>query len=729
VALKSEDGPLFEPIPGIHHLTEIENPEHAHQPMRIKGIVSSTSISYLIPQEVVATWIKKGKTQPDERSRTFNSFDSQLLQFVGVSEKAKNDLLAKIMDAPKNASFSICGTYTVYKVRLRPPVFSLMSREDKILDERGYEYKHFDVYIVTSRKLDLSPSTRVIITGWIRPDPKTQMATFMATDVEFPEAVEAFNAEDLNKLKGRFEGLSVRERVNWILENFDRFSHLVGRRNLAYAGLLSFFTPIWVELDGDRQHGWGISLLIGDTTTGKSETVRKLIGLLKAGTLITAETATMVGLTAAAVKAEKGEWFTDFGFLVLNDKRLLAVDGYQKLSTYASSALAEAERQGVVTKGAAAKGSAPARTRQIKIANAIDPDSGKYSTKTISGFFYPIQAVATILDKTGIARLDVAAISDQRSIEAEAVNRPMGTPHDPDLELLSEALKWAWSDQAKTVFSPDALMHILGEATRLYKKFYCDSIPLVSIDFKFKLARLSTALARLTLSSTPDLKQVMVTREHVEEVVAFLEDEYMEAGLHSLASSEILEVPTEDDLNQLIYELEAIGIEAGKTISILRFIVLKGHVTKDILKNQFTLSKHSELQPLVAILQGQDLIKSGRGFYPTSKLIQLVKIIENLGGINSDHPKAPKRPGEEQSGTIGTVGMVKKDTSEKFDVPQELVEDVCDLLERERSIGILAFLDQLGRKGYNQLQVKQYLPMMKALGLLDYDEKVVRRGP
>jgi DNA replicative helicase MCM subunit Mcm2 (Cdc46/Mcm family) len=101
------------------------------------------------------------------------------------------------------------------------------------------------------------------------------------------------------------------------LDNFERFSKIVGRRNLAMAGFLAYFTPLWVRFDGMLQRGWGNILFCGDTTTAKTETIRRLIMLLKAGMLITAETATAVGLTGTATQVEKEGWFVDWGFLVL----------------------------------------------------------------------------------------------------------------------------------------------------------------------------------------------------------------------------------------------------------------------------------------------------------------------------------------------------------------------------------------------------------------------------
>ena len=78
--------------------------------------------------------------------------------------------------------------------------------------------------------------------------------------------------------------------------------------------------------------------------------------------------------------------------------------------------------------------------------------------------------------------------------------------------------------------------------------------------------------------------------------------------------------------------------------------------------------------------------------------------------------------------TFDTIDPPRTDTPPKnVDVPEKLMRDVRSLLEYERgSMGVLVFLDRLSRKGYNQLQVKQYMPAMRAIGLIDYDEYVVR---
>jgi len=652
------------------HISLIENPSLGPDPIVVEGIISSTSLCYLTPETVVFNWTDRdGLLHEDEYYILPNSEDN--LKFAGVGERGKISALCRLAGVPTNARVTVVKHRAVYKLRVRPRVFTLEARENKIVDEEGREYKPYDVYVVTDKPIFFQPSSRVILVGKALPDPKSQKATMLATKVVFPDAVEGFDPNTLAQLREKLRGKTVAERVDWILDNFEKYSHVVGRRNLAYTALLGYFTPLWINFNGDRQRGWGLVLIAGDTTTGKSETIRKLIRLLGAGTLITAETASAVGLTGTATQVEGGEWFTDWGFLVLNDRGLLAIDGAHKLSSSAWATLAEAERTGVVVKATAAKGSAPARTRQIKIANAVDQEKGRYSTKSVSSFLYPIQCIATILDKTSLARLDLVAISDQRTVPPEMVNQLRPEAYDPDLEKLSEAVKWCWSGHAEVQFTEEAIIYLLDQATRLYEDFHCASIPIVDVNQKWKLARLSAALAFLTLSANEDFSVVTVTPEHVEEVVALIRYQYTEAGLNALAKHEEYDVITKEEAADLLVRMTASSnIDLHKAVAIAKWIPIQGGFTRDQLKEAFSLAEKSQLRNLTAALQNMGLVKnSGRGFTPEPKLVQLYKLLEEseeevLGLVKPEYvePRGPpqltdyKEASDEAGDTVESEG-------------------------------------------------------------------------
>ncbi|RLI39303.1 hypothetical protein DRO69_14450, partial [Candidatus Bathyarchaeota archaeon] len=616
----------------LEHINLIEDPSLTTYPVVVDAIVSSTSIAYAVPKSLAL--IIKGKDDSvEEVQKDIHPFDPVNIKLVGVSEDTKHFRLCRFFGVRNNAQIEENSYRTVYRIRVRPPVFTLEQRGGKIVDERNFEYKPYDIYIVTEEQIDFQPSSLIRIEGLILPHPKTQKITILGYDIEFPEEISRFNLEALKRLKAKMDPLTPKERVEWVLTNFEKYTHIIGRRNLAFNGFLAYYSPLYVRLNGEVRKGWVNNTFIGDTTTGKSETMRKMIFLLNGGMLITAETASQVGLTGTATQAEREGWFVDWGFLVLCDRKLLAIDGAHKLSLPQWAALAEAERSGKVTIAKAAKNEAYARTRQIKIANPVDRENKTRSTKSLSEFLYPCQALATVFDKVTIARMDAVAFADQRDVKVEEINQLFRGEYDVDLKLLSESLRWCWSGYAHVKFTQEAEQYLLRKATELYNKFYCELVPLVNADMKWKIARLSAACAFLTLSTDEDFRTVTVTKDHVEIIVRFLEEEYSKAGLNILAQELRHEQLTEDDVQIILNKIvSATGgrIDWDEAKEIIKFMVLHGRVTRDQLKTEFGLAETNELRPLLATLSNERLIRSGRGLYPEPKMIQIYKIMTNF---------------------------------------------------------------------------------------------------
>jgi hypothetical protein len=335
------------------------------------------------------------------------------------------------------------------------------------------------------------------------------------------------------------------------------------------------------------------------------------------------------------VTLEKEGWFIDWGFLPLMDRKLLAIDGAHKLSASCWAALAEAERSGVLSIAKAAKNTTNARTRQIRIYNAVDREADRYSTKSLGSFLHPIQATATILDPTSIARIDLCVFSDQRDVTPETINRKISQEPDPALEYLSEVLRWAWSNKAKVEWTDKAVTLLLQHSTELYNKFFLEAIPLVSIDVKYKIARLSVALAHCTLSTNDGYSTVRVTDEHVKAIVEFLTEEYTNAGLGILAQEHKFEKLTPEEVADLIRKVK--GQLARNPIEnlteILCFLVTQNHTTNDELMTKFGLAGNNQLRPLIATLKTEGLLSTKRGHYPTPKLIEAYKITEGFSKL------------------------------------------------------------------------------------------------
>ncbi len=642
----------------LSHINEIENPELSGSPVSVEAVVSSTSVSYMIPSEISAV-TKEENQEPEAEQKTLGIDNPVNLSLVAIQDETKLSRMKRLFQR-KVLSVDIKRYRTVYLVRVRPPVSTLVKQGTKLVDDKGHEYKYLDLYIATDKPLTFQPSEHIFVTGLPLPHPRTQKTTLLAYEIAFPEKIEQFESSKLYQLKAKLEGKTPKERLTWILDNCELYTHIIGRRNIAKAVLLCAFTPTYVSLFGEVQHGWGLVDVIGDSTVGKSETVKKVVlGLLKAGMYVSAETASIVGLVGAAVQGENGGWFIEWGFLPLMDRRILAMDGCHKLSASQWAVTAEAERSGEVTIIKAGKGNAYARTRQVKIFNAVDRETDKYTTKPLAEFLYPIQALATVEDKTSIARRDLAVFADQRDVTAEQINRAPNAEYEPELELLAEALKWAWLDKAQITWTPEAQEFLLEKATWFMNKFHYDRIPLISADMKWKLARLSVSMAYLTLS-TDDFTELLVTKDHVGLVCETLEEEYSRAGLNVLAQTERMERLTIEDvealLQRIVGQLTKEPIDTEKLIEILKFILLSGGTTQEQLKAKFELTEKNQLRPLMAILQTEGLVKVNRGYYQTAKLVEAHKVTNGfaafacLADVKNEHPPLQKSGSEETGG-------------------------------------------------------------------------------
>jgi hypothetical protein len=625
----------------LEHINNIERPELLEKPIRVDAVIASTSIAYTVPSEInadVTILDKEGNEVSVEKKFEKIAINEPInVTLTAVPQATVNKIIRELFQ-PENASVLVSNIKktkhrAVYVVRVRPTVFTLEKIEGKTIDDKGYEYKFLDLYIISDIAIDFIPSTLIRIIGKPIPHPKTQKITLLAYEISFPENIEKFDKDKLNLLKAKFEGKSTQQRLSWILDNFESYSHIYGRRNLATTGLLAYYSPLRVQFNGDVQRGWVIAVIIGDTTTAKSETVKKLVKLLKGGSLISAETASTVGLTGTATQLENQGWFIEWGFLPLMDRQLLAIDGAHKLSASCYAALAEAERSGVLSITKAAKNTTYARTRQIRISNAIDQDSEKYTTKSLKNFLYPSQALETILDKTSIARLDLVALSDQRDVPLSQINKRDSREYEKELDILSEVRKLVWGNNARVEWTEKAIDTLLEKATELYNLFFFEAIPIVTVEMKWKLARLSVSLAYLTLSINNDYTVVTVTEEHVIGVVTFLTNEYTNAGIGLLAQTEKFEKLELKDASEIIQILSAklVGkIEYSLLLKILQYLTVASRTTKDQIKAKFDLAENNQVRPLLAELKAEELLTSKRGFYPTPKLIEMYKLTNSF---------------------------------------------------------------------------------------------------
>ena len=406
----NEDHIKSDEIIDLKNLIQIEDPEYTGKAVKVKAVVASNTISYNVPDKIE---FKCKNNRDNHECIRYHSYKVPLdakAGFIEVNEvtrfNRKKWLAEKLFEGDCKITVEETKTSTVKKLRIKPIVTTIIEdKEGNLVDEQGNEYKHYDIFLEQNEVQSLEAGKEVEIIGKIIPDPKSQKVTLIATEISKLED-EHYSLENIKKLREFYHLKNTKQRVNWFADEFQTYSKVVKRQKITIAGMLAFFSCIVFEFEGKRYPGWIKAIIIGDSTTGKSETMKRLVLLLKSGQVISAETASIVGLTATVSQSSGNQWFVEWGILPLNDKRLLVIDGAHKLSKEHWDTIAETERDGILNIQKASKGKTHARTRQVKVMNPIGDDYR--TTKAMKNFYYPVQAIVNSLQIQSIARQDLA---------------------------------------------------------------------------------------------------------------------------------------------------------------------------------------------------------------------------------------------------------------------------------------------------------------------------------
>lgn len=135
----------------LPHIALIERPDLAGKTVRVSALVASTSIAYLAPASIYLGYTDDtGEELYETIEIEKTSIDN--LRFIGVSDDTLRRRLTKYIKSflwdprMKIIDYTINQYRTIYRVRCRHPVQALYKTENKIIDERGFEYKSYDIY-------------------------------------------------------------------------------------------------------------------------------------------------------------------------------------------------------------------------------------------------------------------------------------------------------------------------------------------------------------------------------------------------------------------------------------------------------------------------------------------------------------------------------------------------------------------------------------------------------
>ena len=637
----------------LKNLIEIEDPNMMNELVNVKAIVSSNTISYSVPSKIRVNCYNDDDNHSCKSQKEIEIVDIDKVGFTDISETARVTrckTISKNNGFNKNCQLKIdeLEPSTIKKIRVRPIMSILEDKNGKLVDISGNEWKSYDIYIKEDNLKPFEAGKEIQITGFVIVEPKNQKITLIASSAEKTEDYLP-DYTKINKLSDFVKNKSISKICDWITTEFTNYSKIIKRENITISSLLTFFSPIYFEFESKKINGWVKMIIIGDSTTGKSQTVSQLIEILKNGQMVSGETSSMAGLGATATQSTNSQWFVEYGPLVLQDRKLLSIDGAHKLNMEQWASLAEAERTGMLKITKAAKGEAHARTRQIKIMNPVGDDYR--TTRPMKSFFHSVQSIENSLQIQSIARQDLSIFVND-DVSSESINAENKNKYDVKLEYYSELLKLCWNNQYKIIIEKSAYDEILVQSIRLEKKFKCEEIPLITNDQKYKLAKLSIALASIMLSFDNNFRKLTVTKDHVRYISDFIETEYHNAGLDIIANNLNDNVDSEQTA-ETVYKIKEVlskkddNIENVFCKDILIWTAQQTRFTNEQLKTKFDLPENSKARPLLALMQTEKLLTQKGGFSPTKKLIDIGKMLiskTKLGGVSTFDPVNPVNP-------------------------------------------------------------------------------------
>lgn len=616
------------------HLNQASSAKYTGRRIKLKATVSAMDTApYVVPKKI-NVHCDRGQSlcgicpvfaqNPDDNgiiTLKLHPESPAILEMVAASKSSQREAIMLGLRIPKckTPEFIPVEYYNVEDVRLSPQLEISSRSVDDILQPA----------LCIGHGLETNENYE--FTGRMYPHPKTQQSVILISESETTcDALSSYrpSAARLNELKvfqpKEWTVESVDKKLNEIYDDLSaNVTHIFERQPLHFVIDLAYHSVLLFNFDGKLTKGWVESLITGDTSQGKSETIIRLMKHYELGERIECKNATVAGLLGGLQQVSGGNrWFVTWGVIPTHDKRLVILEEIKGTSTDVIGKLTDMRSSGVAEIPKIEKRRTHARTRLIMVSNPR-------SDMPLSSYNFGIEAVKELIGGLeDIRRFDVVLLTSAEQIPIDRLNklqqyRPK-IEHRHTSELCHSLILWAWTRTAEQViFTPEAIDDIMSESTRLCSVF-TEMIPIVDRgSMRFKISRLAIALACRTFSNEK-LQFVKVRSCHVKYVTKFLEKTYSESIFGykdfseavntsnvlltpDLLAKRILQTPFPSDfVQQMLYTNDIdfrdicdwCGWEKGETSQLLSLFVRKNA-----------------------------LHRNGRGYRKTARFIEFLKLL------------------------------------------------------------------------------------------------------
>ncbi len=547
-------------------------------------------------------------------------YSRELLQMVGVDDDSVTRILNTISGIPSCPKHNTEITAKVNVLEL-----AVIPKADETVDSAN-KYVLRKIYLVrdSDNEVKVSENRYYEITGYVYPHPKNQESTIMVKDAKpLQDMVETFALTDavkdqLKVFQCEPEGEAISAKLETLLTDISyNITQIVGRNDTALGVLLVQHSLLRLQVPWDVNpiRGWLELIVLGDTGTGKSAMIDKLVKFSGLGDTVNAESTSRTGLSYKMEQASGGgAWYIVWGAFPRADKGFLWIDECTGISKDEYGQLTMARSDGRLQVKKAVTSETNCRVRAVVSGNVV-------KGKRIDDFTFGCKAIKDIFNNEDIRRFDFAMGLKASDVDAEEYNKLLGTyPRTLTAEAYRNNILFAWSRTAEqVVWGQNAVESILYSATLLSKRYgRVTDVPLVSpSDMRAKLARLSAALAAVLHSVDETGEKIVVHEAHVLYILEYLDRIYMSDGLGLAKYSAVSQGEaklSDKKFDSITAKMKALPTLQGEKAfkEFIKLFAKQDYFRVGEVENMLSIDKE-EAKAIINMLSKNDLIKATSG--------------------------------------------------------------------------------------------------------------------
>ena len=567
------------------------------------------------PDAKICKGCTKGKTFEDLKW-SFDSEDRAVLNLVNVNDNIKKGTIKASAGIPAKCyrvKMKIEEHGNLEEIQVIPMVdyanaYDMDADEDDVASKGSQHVVRLAYYMGHG----IEANKKYIVEPTVLGHPKDQRVCFLFDKLEPAQNdIDQFKMtpELHHKLKEfrPSKDQTVEQKLLEIHRDLTVNVHRIGGRfDLSIGVDLCYHSVIGFKFAGDEVNkGWFELVVIGDTSTGKSTLIQRMMTHFGLGELIAGEQAKRTGLIYASVQVA-GQWVLIWGKIPQNDRRLLVIDEFSGIPGEEVSKMTQLRSEGKAQGGGVnAHYETFARTRMILLTN---PRGNKGS---LQGFNYGVQAVDQLFDeRADLRRVDLAMIMEETDVPKETVTKrwdKVDLPHIYTADLCRSLVLWAWSRNPHHIeFSPEAEDEAIEWAGRLGDTYECDLPLAIRTDLKIKIARIAAAVAARLFSTDDEAKKVLIKVEHVQFAAKFIDRCYRKPAMSFFEYARKFKLDnhfTQEKKADIKYTLESFRDERDSIVSALLDVEL---ITKPLFIDMVNIGQ-DDFKKLWKFMVGQRL--------------------------------------------------------------------------------------------------------------------------